>query len=203
MQARMLMWLFITITSFCFGAGKEGIRSLWNEPLDTSDWFQPAQRKALFEWPPCSCQGSPDILHHPGWSCQTSVFKQRLPFRPGQDASLVIPIWVSPEQNEVTKYLGVSLLWLEATIWPEIPEFEPLSARLHWNSSWVILTSMSLFVLFKWVLWQWVPPPSWIWGVVASLRQKRLPAQKAHTWLSDNPGRHCPQFGSGPALQTF
>lgn len=84
MQARMLMRLFITITSFCFGMGKEGIRSLWNEPLDTSDWFQSAQRKALFEWPPCYCQGSPDILHHPGWSCQTSVFKQRLPFRPGQ-----------------------------------------------------------------------------------------------------------------------
>lgn len=33
---------------------------------------------------PCLCQGSPDILLHPGQSCQTSVFKQRLPFRPGQ-----------------------------------------------------------------------------------------------------------------------
>lgn len=89
------------------------------------------------------------------------------------------PVWwescdtyhVAAEQNEATKYLGVSPLWLEATIWPTVPEFEPLSARLHWNSLWVILTSMSLFVLFHWVLWAVGSPPCWIWGVVASLGQ--------------------------------
>lgn len=99
---------------------------------------------------------------------------QRLPFRPGQ--------------MRVLWYLAVSLLskmrslstwechlWLEATIWPKAPEFEPLSARLHWNFPWIILTSMSLSVLFNWVLQQWFPPPCWIWGVVSSLGQN-------HSW---------------------
>lgn len=129
--------------------------SLWTPRIGSSQH----RGKHCLSDPPCSCQGSPDILHHPGWSCQTSVFKTEAAIQTWSDASLVIPIWVSPEQNEVTKYLRVSFLWLEATIWPEIPEFEPLSARLHRNSPWVILTSMSLFVLFNWVLWQWVPLP--------------------------------------------
>lgn len=135
----------------------------------------PASTEESTVWvAPPSLSGLPDILHHPGRFCQTSVFKQRLPFRPGQMRALWYLSESLQSKMRSLKYLGVSLLWLEATIWPKIPALEPLSARLHWNYPWVILTSMSLFVLFNWVLWQWVPPPCWIWGVVASLGQKPL-----------------------------
>lgn len=54
--------------------------SLWT-PRTGSSWHR---GQPCLSGPPCPCQGSPDILHHPASSCRTSVFKQRLPFRPGQ-----------------------------------------------------------------------------------------------------------------------
>lgn len=56
--------------------------------------------------------------------------------------------------------LGVSPLCWEVTIQSKIPEFESLSARLHWNSLWVMLTSMSLFVISSQFYRQDVPLPA-------------------------------------------
>lgn len=57
---------------------------------------------------PCLCQGSPDILHQPGRSCQTSVCKQRPPFSPGQTRVLWYLSMSLQSKNEVTNDLAVS-----------------------------------------------------------------------------------------------
>ena len=109
-------------------------------PPDPSDWFQPAQRKALFEWPPCPCQGSPDILHHPGRSCQTSVFKQRLPFRPGQMRVLWYLSLSLQSKMRSLSYLGGSPLWLEQPTdrrFQNVSLYQPDSIETPFELDWL------------------------------------------------------------------
>lgn len=106
--------LFITITSFGMGwearrrnkrLVKSASRSLGLVPAGTEEstvWVAPLSLSGL-SWHPTSPRPVlSDICLETEAAIQT-----------WSDESLVIPILVSPEQNEVTEYLGVSPLWLE------------------------------------------------------------------------------------------
>lgn len=145
------LWLFITITSFCFGVGKREIRSMWKKPLTILDRFQPAQKSTVWEASHILTGAlliSNIILAAPvrHLSVNRVCLSDQVRWEP-YDTYLGLS-----GVNEDTKNPKVSPLWLEAKIQPKISAFKLLSARLHWNTLWITRNSVSLFVRFHWAL---------------------------------------------------
>lgn len=199
-QPRMLSEVVLSQLHHLAWGGRRGggRRGSWTEPPETStgsSWYR-GNAVWLHTHHPCLCQSSL-LMSSISQACPV----RHLSLNRGCHSGLVRlescdTLSMSLQsKDEITNDPADSPP--EATIWPKSPESEPLSARLHWKALWVRPTSMSLFcspaltfmsrgfpsLLDMRVLW-----PPWAY-------------RRAHTWLSDNPGSHCPQLGSEPALQ--
>lgn len=203
MQARMLIVIIYHSDIILVGGRERGNENLVNQASGHME-LVPAVTEASTVW--VATLSLSGFSWHPtsSWLALSDIcFKQRLPFRPSQMRVLwYLSMSLQSKMRSLSPWECHLCAWRQQSdlrfqnLSLYLPDSIETLSELYW------LQCLFLF-FFYWVLWAADSPPCWIRGVVASLGQKPLLAQKAHIWLSDKPGRHHQEVGSGPALQTF
>ena len=176
MQVRMCTAV-VTMTSFCFeaGKGKQGVCNKSFGAVEHGRWVPTMTEEGLFQGLPCPCLHSLDILHRAGCSWRTAVCKQRLPFRPGQTRVL----WfLSTSMQSKMRSLHPWECHLRACRQQSDLRFQNLYLLGFSETPGDLCWLQCLFLFFSTKHYGRRSPPCWLRGPAVSLGQQPLLAQR-------------------------